>query len=215
MKEKKKRVIVKSILCLVYLIILGILLFGSFKLYQDKEEIRPFSEIESSEEYTYITINKMSDKFYYLKEDNIGYHYTLDKDNLYIIAINENELDTYKSIMDYTNGKTKKKPDSEKVYAYPVPVEDKVKEEAIKNIKSFTDIEITEENYEEHFTNMVLDTTKEKKEDFNIILFLTLFLSFLVFVLLFLTIIDKDKIVDSMLEEEKEEIKPKKKTNKR
>jgi len=207
MKEKKKRIIIKTILCLIYLMVMGILFVCSFKLYQEKEEIRPIEEIENIEEYTYITIEKMSEKFALREETNLGYHFVMDKDKIYVIAINENEIDTYQAIIDYTNEKTTKKPDSIRVFGYPMLIKDLTKQMALERINDFikSKEKITEENYDEIVTNIYLDTTKEKHEEFNIILLASVFLLFLVLVLLILTIIDKDKIIDTIMEEEKEE----------
>lgn len=200
MKEKKKRIIIKTILCLIYIAIMGILFICSFRLYQEKEEIRSIKEIESIEEYTYITIDKMSETFALKEETNLGFHFVLDKDNLYVIAINENEISTYQPIIDYTYEKTTKKPDSIKVFGYLAEMKDHTKLLALNNVDNFI------ENKEITLSDNYLDTTKEKHEEFNIILFGSVFLLFLVVVLLILTIIDKDKIVDTFLEDEKEEV---------
>lgn len=200
MKEKKKRIIVKTILCLIYTLILAILFICSFRLYKEKEEIRSIKEIDNIEEYTYITIDKMSEKFAFSEKTNLGFHFVMEKDDLYVIAINENEISTYQAIIDYTNEKTTKKPDTIRVFGYLVEMKDHTKQLAMDNLNSF----VKEEKNEIQLSDIYLDTTREKHEDFNIILFGSVFLLFLVVVLLVLTIIDKDKIVDTIIEEEKE-----------
>ena len=205
MKEKKKRIFVKTILCLIYSVIMAILFICSFRLYQEKEEIRPITEIDNIEEYTYITIDKMSEKFAFSEETNLGFHFVKENENYYVIAINENEISTYQSIIDYTYEKTTKEPDTIRAFGYLVQMKDYNKQLAIDNMNQFVKEEIKEEDYEKVFSNFYLDTTREKQEEFNIILFGSVFLLFLVVVLLILTIIDKDKIVDTIVEEEKEE----------
>ena len=83
---------------------------------------------------------------------------------------------------------------------------------AIKNINNFVpstnEVKITEDNYEAYLTNSYLDTTKEQKEYFSVILFTTLLLLFIMIALLIFTIFDRDKIVDN-IEEKVESLKNK------
>ena len=67
-----------------------------------------------------------------------------------------------------------------------------------KNIVNFLPVEneivITEENFNEYLTNSYLDTTIEREEDFSSILFVSLLMLFIMIVLFFITIFDKEKI---------------------
>lgn len=209
-KQKENRLVIKMILCSLYLIVITILLVCSYKLYKEKEEIKSFQEVESIDDYTYIDIYKMSEKFAYFKDTNIGIHFVIEKENTgkwhtYLIAINEDEIEKYRMILDYTYKKTDRVPDKVRVYGYPKITKDKVKALAIKNIKSFVpkenEVTITNENYNEYLTNAYLDTTMNKKDDFSIVLFVTLLLLVIVIILFVLTIIDKDKIVDDVEKE--------------
>ena len=206
MKEKKKvnesRLAIKLIMCLVYLIVMTILFVCAYRLYEQKKTIVSWSEVESVEDFTYITISRMSEKFAYYQDVDIGIHFVIEKEetgiwHTYIIAINENEYEEYKAIIDYTYERTDKIPDKKRVYGYPVIVEDELKELVIKNINNFlpaeNEIEITNENYEQYLTNCYLDTTKERKNNFSIILTISFGLLFLVFVLFIMTITDKGK----------------------
>ncbi len=213
-KTKESRIAIKIFLCLVYLVMITIVFVCSYNLFEKKEEILPWSEVKTVEDYTYIEVSKMSEKFAYNEETNIGMHFVIEVEDTglwhtYLMAINENEYDEYKAIIDYTYERTEKKPDTIKAYGYPKVTEEDIKELAIKNIVNFVpaenEVEITKENYEEYLTNCFLDTTEEKKEVFSYTLLASLLLLFLVIVLLFLTIIDKDKIVDT-LDREKERI---------
>lgn len=209
-KVKENRLAIKMFLCSLYLIVITILLVCSYKLYKEKDSIKSFQKVESVEDYTYIDVYKMSEKFAYFKDTNIGIHFVIEKEDTgrwhtYLIAINEDEISTFKNIIDYTYGKTERIPDPVRVYGYPKIVKDKIKELAIKNIKSFipkeNEVVITNENYNDYLTNTYLDTTIEKKDDFNMVLFITLLLLFVVIVLFILTLIDKDKIVDDVEKE--------------
>lgn len=209
-KVKENRLAIKMFLCSLYLIVITILLVCSYKLYKEKDSIKSFQKVESVEDYTYIDVYKMSEKFAYFKDTNIGIHFVIEKEDTgrwhtYLIAINEDEISTFKNIIDYTYGKTERIPDPVRVYGYPKIVKDKIKELAIKNIKSFipkeNEVVITNENYNDYLTNTYLDTTMEKKDDFNMVLFITLLLLFVVIVLFILTLIDKDKIVDDVEKE--------------
>lgn len=209
-KVKENRLAIKMFLCSLYLIVITILLVCSYKLYKEKDSIKSFQKVESVEDYTYIDVYKMSEKFAYFKDTNIGIHFVIEKEDTgrwhtYLIAINEDEISTFKNIIDYTYGKTERIPDPVRVYGYPKIVKDKIKELAIKNIKSFipkeNEVVITNENYNDYLTNTYLDTTIEKKDDFNMVLFITLLLLFVVIVLFVLTLIDKDKIVDDVEKE--------------
>ena len=209
-KEKENRLAIKMLLCSLYLIVITILLVCSYKLYKEKDNIKSFQEVQSTEDYTYIDVYKMSEKFAFYKDANVGIHFVIEKENTgrwhtYIIAINEDQISEFKNIIDYTYGKTERVPDPIRVYGYPKITKDKVKELAIKNIKSFipkeNEVVITKDNFNDYLTNTYLDTTIEKNDSFNLVLFITLLLLLVVIVLFVLTVIDKDKIVDDVEKE--------------
>lgn len=228
MKKKKrineKRLVIKMFICLVYLAIITILFVGSYQLFQGKKNVVPWSEVENVDERTYIEIYKMSEKFAYYQESNVGIHFVIEKESTgmwhtYIIAIDEDEYDKYKAIIDYTYERTTEIPSPIKVYGYPVIVNDEIKNLAIKNIPNFVpaenEVKITEDNYETYLTNSYLDTTKKEKDRFNIILCISLMLLFIVIILLIVTIFDKDKLVDNLDERIEREIRKTKKILKR
>ena len=126
-------------------------------MFKDKQKEVYFSESESVNDYSYINIYKMSEKFAYYKESNIGIHFVIDKEetgqwHTYLVAINESDYKKYKSIIDYTYNRTDIEPKSIRVYGYPVLVNNELKEMAIKNIEKFipaqNEVKITNENYE-------------------------------------------------------------------
>ena len=204
-KEKtEKQLTIKLCLCIVYLIVITILFVCSYKLFQAKYYARPWGEVESVDEYSYIKVSRMSEKFAYYEKENIGIHFVIENEetgvwHTYLIAIDENEYDKYKEIIDYTYERTKEEPKPLKVYGYPEIIKTDLKNLAIKNIVNFVpsenEITITEDNFETYITNSYLDTTKEKKDYFSIILFVTLILLFVMIALFIFTIFDKDKLL--------------------
>lgn len=205
MKKHEKRLLIKLLMCSIYLVIITILFVASFKLFQEKKTILPFSKITTVEEYSYIKISKMSEKFAEAENKDIGFHFVIEEESsglwrTYVIAINEKDYNKYKEIIDYSYERIKEKPKVKKVYGYPVIVNEKIKDLAIKNIKNFVPkenkVKITEKNYEKYLTNSYLDTTKSKKDNLSILLLISLFLLFIVIVLFIITIFDKEKIIE-------------------
>lgn len=222
-KKKKideKRLIIKFLACTVYLVVIMILFVCSYKLFKEKSILTPWQEVESTEQYTYIEISKMSEKFAYYEEENMGFHFVIETDDTgqwrtYLIAINEDNYDKYKKMIDYSHERTEEVPDKIKVYGYPVIISDELKQMAINKLGDFlpadNEIKITKENFEEYLTNCYLDTTQGRKEYFNLILFATLILLFIMVALLIFTIFDRDKIVDNLDEVIDETVKSTKK----
>jgi hypothetical protein len=176
----------------------------------------PWSEVESVEQYSYVEIYRMSEKFAYYEEENIGIHFIIEMSDTgewrtYLIAIDEDNYAKYKDIIDYSYERTDKMPKPKKVYGYPVITTDDIKNLAIKNIENFVPAEnevvISEENYETYLTNSYLDTTKERVDVFSYYLFAVLLILGAVIFLLFLTIFNKDRLVDKVDEKLLEELK--------
>lgn len=223
-KINEKRLIIKMFICLVYLIIITILFVCSYQIFKEKNNVLPWQEVENVEDRTYIDIYKMSEKFAYYKESNIGLHFIIEKEttglwHTFIIAINEGDYAKYKDVIDYTYERTTKIPEPIRVYGYPVIVNEEIKTLAIKNLPNFipaeNEVKITTDNYETYLTNSYLDTTRGEKDKFSFILFVSLLLLFIVIALLIVTIFDKDKIVDNIDEKLEQEIKKHKKILKR
>lgn len=202
--KTEKKLTIKLVLCIVYFIVITILFVCSYKLFVEKYDAKPWGEVESVDEYSYIKVSKMSEMFAYYEEENIGIHFVIEKEDTgvwhtYLIAINEDDYDKYKDIIDYTYERTKEEPKAKKVYGYPEIIKADLKNIAIKKINDFVptenEVAITEDNFETYLTNSYLDTTKEKQDYFSIILFITLILLFVVIALFIFTIFDKDKFV--------------------
>ena len=166
---KEQRLAIKMFVCLLYLLLITILFVSSYKLSQERKDIIPWSQVQSNDDYSYIDIYKMSEKFAYFEERNVGIHFVIEKEDTgiwhtYIIAINEDEYNKYKDIIDYTYERTDKVPKKLRVYGYPVITSTEIKDLAVKNISNFVpaenEIKITDDNYEAYLTNSYLDTTK-------------------------------------------------------
>ena len=201
-RSKEKFLTYKLLMCIVYLIVITILFVCSYQLVQEHNRVIPWSEVESTEDYTYIDISKMSEKFAYYKDTNIGIHFVIEKEDTglwhtYLIAINEDNYDRYKKIIDYTYERTKEEPRPIRVYGYPVVVDEKIMNLAIKNIPNFVpnenEVTITKDNYNDYLTNSYLDTTKSRKNNISITLAVTLTLLLISILLLISTIISNDK----------------------
>ena len=207
MKKKKvneKRLLIKMILSILYIIIITILLLCSYKIYKDSNNIKSLSEIESLDDYTYIEIYKMSEKFAYYEDLDIGIHFAIDKEvtgqwHTYLVAIKEKEYNKYKDIIDYSYGKIKKQPKPIKAYGYPIKTSTELKKMAINNINNFipseNQVQITEANYETYLTNCYLDTTRSEENKFNTYLFFIIVLLLITVYSFVLTIMDKSIIL--------------------
>jgi hypothetical protein len=207
---KEQRLAIKMFICLLYLILITVLFVYSYKLYQEKKDMIPWSQVQTNNDYSYIDIYKMSEKFAFYEERNVGIHFVIEKEDTgiwhtYIIAINENDYNKYKDIIDYTYERTDKIPKKVRVYGYPVIASNEIRDLAIKNISNFVpsenEIKITDDNYDIYLTNSYLDTTKSKKVHFNPALSILIFLLITTVFLFVLTVFDKDKIVDNLDEE--------------
>ena len=201
-KEKKReaRLAVKIITCLIYLIIITFLSAYSYQLFQKEYKAISWSEAENTSNYAYIDIYKMSEKFAYYSETNVGIHYVINQEknglwHTYLIAINEDDYEKYKEIIDYTYERIENKPKAIRVYGYPALASNELKSMAIKNVKKFVPAEnqvnITEENYDQYLTNSYLDTTKKKSTSF--LLYTILGLLLIVIFLLLKTVVIQDK----------------------
>lgn len=195
------------VVSLIYLVIITILFVCSYRLFEENKNIIPWSEVESVDDYTYIKISKMSEKFAYFNDTNIGLHFVIEKEetglwHTYIIAIDEDDYDDYKNIIDYTYERIDREPNQKKVYGYPVITSDEIKNLAIKNIPNFVpaenEVKIDLDNYDAYLTNSYLDTTQSKQDNFNILLFISLLLTVIVIVLFITTLFDRDKLVDKL-----------------
>ena len=143
----------------------------------------------------------MSEKFAYYKDTNVGIHFVIEKEDTglwhtYLIAINENDYEKYKNIIDYTYERIKEEPKPIKAYGYPVIVDEKLKDLAIKNIPNFVpsenEVTITKDNYNDYLTNSYLDTTKPQRSRISLELAIVSILLFIVILLFINTLLLKN-----------------------
>ena len=203
-KLYEKRLIFKTFICLIYLIVITILVVCVYQLYHEKEKILPWSSADSVEDYTYITISKMSEKFAYYENSKKEIHFVIEEEDTgqwhtYLIAIDASSYDKYKDIIDYTYERTTVVPKKVKVYGYPVVIDDDLKNLAIQNIKNFVpaenEVEITADNFDDYLTNSYLDTTIPRREKFSYVLCLVIIILIIVILMFILTIFDQDRKV--------------------
>ena len=192
-KSNEKELIIKFLLCFAYLIIITILFVCSYKLYKEKDEVKPWELIKTADDYSYIKISQMSEAFASYEKENKQIHFVIEKEDTglwhtYLIAIHSSDYEQYKDIIDYTYKRTDKIPEAIKVYGYPVVIDNNLKQLTIKNISNFVpkenEVKITDENFKNYLTNSYLDTTIKRKDTFSFYLFVT-FLLMIIMILLF------------------------------
>ena len=200
-KIDEKKLVIKFLLCLVYLIVITILFYCSYKLFQQHSIGIPWSDVEVSDDYAYIEVSKMSEKFAYYEKLDKEIHFVIEEEDsgvwhTYLIAIKPSDYNKYKEIIDFTYERNLDKPDPVKVYGYPIIIDNELKELAIKNINNFVpkenEVAITNENFDKYLTNSYLDTTIPKVDRFDVYLFLTLFMMAIMIVLFMYTVFAKE-----------------------
>lgn len=206
-KSLEKRIAIKLSLCIVYLIAVTILAVCAYRIYEDKVKVVPWEEVTTSDEYSYIVVSKMSEKFAYYSTNKKSIHFVIEKEktgqwHAYLIAIEDSDYSKFKDIIDYTYDRTDKLPEPKKVFGYPVLINDELKQLALDNINNFlpadNEVEITADNFESYLTNSYLDTTLAKEDNFNIPLFAVLMTLVIIIVLFIITICDRDHIADDL-----------------
>ena len=203
--KKEKRLGIRLLLSVIYLMVITILFVCGYKIYKEDNNPIKYQEATSTDDYSYIEVSKMSEKFAYSEKNNIGIHFVVEKEetgiwHTYLIAINEKNIKKYQKLIDYAKGKTSTIPKPIKVYGYPVNINNEIKEMAIKNINNFlpstNEVKIDNDNYEKYLTNSYLDTTKKKQEIISPMLILISTLFLIVVLLFILVLIDKNILID-------------------
>lgn len=225
MKKNKKSINIKNIstkilLCILYLFVIGVLVYSAYSIFKDEDKIVSWKDVETTSQYAYIEITQMSEAFAQI--DNKQIHFVMEKESTgawhtYLIAINKDDYNKYKDIIDFTYERTKKSPKTIKAYGYPRKIPTSIKKLAIKNITNFVPIEnqvvINEKNFDKYLTNTYLDTTVEKTHTFNYYVLILLIMSFIIFIVIIYTIVEKDKSLSK--KKTTKSLKTKKITNKK
>ena len=203
----KKRTIIKISICIVYILVIFILGFCSFRIFVNDNKPGRMMNASVTTDYTYLDVSEMSKAFAFSKDKTKQFHFVVEKEkngtgHTYLIAIKKKDEIKYQKIIDYTYEFTKEVPKSIRVYGYPIVVNSKIKDLAVKQIKNFlpsdNKVEITSTNYEEYLTNAYLDTTIKKVHKFNYTMLILLLMIVILIILLLTTLFDKDKIVDEV-----------------
>ena len=225
MKKNKKSINIKNIstkilLCILYLFVIGVLVYSAYSIFKDEDKIVSWKDVEKTSQYAYIEITQMSEAFAQINNKQI--HFVMEKESTgawhtYLIAINKDDYNKYKDIIDFTYERTKKSPKTIKAYGYPRKIPTSIKKLAIKNIRNFVPIEnqvvINEKNFDKYLTNTYLDTTIEKTHTFNYYVLILLIMSFIIFIVIIYTIVEKDKSLSK--KKATKSLKTKKITNKK
>ena len=223
-QKQSFRLLIKTSLCLIYLVVGMILAYCAFHIYIEAIEPVKWDEATDTKDYTYIDIDKMSEKFATIDQKK-DIHFMIDEEkngvwHIYLLAISKQDYKKYKEIIDYSYERINEKPKPVRVYGYPVEIPEELKELTLKNYKNFVSfenqVELNLENFNEYLTNAYLDSTKKKEHNFNWIVVILMLLDVVLFILIIVTIFDKDKLVDEVdhlveLEEKKRKRKKKKK----
>ncbi len=206
-KKNEKVFTIKLFFSIIYIVVISILWLSAFLVYKQSEEDISLSNAVNIDQYSYVEIDLMSEKFAHYEQEKISLHFVIDQHDTglwhtYIIAVKDEDEEVYKDIIDYTYEITDKKPEAITVYGYPTIISSEIKELAIANIINFVpkenEVVITEENFEQYLTNSYLDTTLPKKDEFNLILFALALLIFIIFFLFIYTLFGYNKIVEAV-----------------
>lgn len=199
-KNHKKNTLFKLLLCILYIFVIVVLIYSSYSIFKDEDKIVSWKDVTKTNQYAYLEITQMSEAFAQINDKQI--HFVMEKESTgawhtYLIAIKKDDYNKYKNIIDFTYERTKESPKPVKVYGYPKEIPSNVKSLAIKNITKFVPIEnqvvINDKNFEKYLTNTYLDTTMEKTHPFNYYVLILLIMSFVMFIVIIYTIIEKDK----------------------
>ncbi len=178
----RKNVLSKIIIFLILVSIMILLFFASYYIYTNSRKDIVYKK--NVYQYSYLVIDEMSDSFAIV--DNKELHFVKSKNNIYIVAIDGRDKEKYTGIIDYTYGKTKDVKQT-KIYGYPIKVNTKIQNLAVKYINDFLSyedkIDIDINNYSKYFPDTYLDTTIHEFYKFNYIVFFLLLLVLFILIL--------------------------------
>ena len=128
----RKNVLSKIIIFLILVSIMILLFFASYYIYTNSRKDIVYKK--NVYQYSYLVIDEMSDSFAIV--DNKELHFVKSKNSIYIVAIDGRDKEKYTGIIDYTYGKTKDVKQN-KIYGYPIKVNTKIQNLAVKYINYF------------------------------------------------------------------------------
>ena len=215
-ESKKYRTLIKIIVCIIHIVVIAILGFCSFEVYQRGDAAKNFSEIKRENKYVYLDISEMSDAIAKIDKGKKKVHIVIEKTDsgkwyTYLIAIKAKDEKKYKSLIDYSETETNKVPKKIRVYGYTKKINNDIKKKVIKNSTTLSTKKegnvITNKNFEKYLTDLYLDTTVTKHHEFNYVMLILLLMLVILTITLILVIFDKDKIVDEVDKITEESIK--------
>ena len=99
MKKNKKSINIKNIstkilLCILYLFVIGVLVYSAYSIFKDEDKIVSWKDVEKTSQYAYIEITQMSEAFAQINNKQI--HFVMEKESTgawhtYLIAINKDD----------------------------------------------------------------------------------------------------------------------------
>lgn len=191
----KNKNIIRYIMIIIYLILIQLLFINIYKTYKDYIEIIPWSEVKTTNDYTYMNISKISEKIATIEDKNQTIHFVIEKDvtgkwHTYLISI---DADKYDNIV--------KKIENEyeiMIYGYPVLIGNNLKVLSLSKINEFlpsdNEIKITKDNFDKYLTNTYLDTTISRYDNTNYSLIVKIIILLFLIILLIFKIINKYNI---------------------
>ena len=205
-KQKKNyRMLIKLSLSVIYIFVIGILMFSAYRIYEEDRKVIHWNDIITIEDYAYLNIGEMSEAFAEIGNKTI--HFTIETFDdetwrISLIAINKDTMEHFKEIIDYSYERIETRPNSIRVYGYARAINPKLKELVIENLENFIPydrrFELNEDNFKEYFSNVYLDTTIDKTENINPTIIIILVMKLILIVLFIFTIMNKDKLVDEV-----------------
>ena len=102
-KINEKKLVIKFLLCLIYLLIITVLFYSSYRLYEQKHDVMSWSDVKTNEDYSYINVSKMSEKFAYYEQADKEIHFVIEEEetgvwHTYLIAIRPKDYKKYKKL---------------------------------------------------------------------------------------------------------------------
>lgn len=210
MKKGKRngfRTLIKLVVCTIHVVVIMILAFCSFRVYENGDKPIHLSNAKKTKQYSYLEVSEMSKKIADLGKDK-QIHFVIEKTEndkwyTYLVAIKTKDESKFKDMIDYTEQETDKVPEKVRLYGYPAEINNKIKEETIKKASDFLGSSeeksnLTTKNFEQYLTSFYLDTTIAQHHEFNYVMLILALMIVVLMITLILVIFDRDKLVDEV-----------------
>ena len=188
-KTEKKEIINKKypiwgIIFLIITLILSLIMGNTKK--NNPDDSLSFINVNDEGVYSSIDVNLMS----YSIDDNYSkdtIHIVFEDNNFYLAKLKFEDWDKTSEIRDYTySNSSAPRPKSITIYGKSVIIDDETKELAIKAFNRLgTNINITEDNFDDYFGSYYLDTSLEPNGDTRAFLGIGIMISFTLSIIFF------------------------------